>query len=68
MFDLHQGFTDEEQGEAPATVGAVALAELDVASSLARGRYRVAARQQLAAWKLLGQVAAEAVRDKLKRR
>ncbi len=67
MLDLHQGFTGEEAERAPATVTSLAVAQLGVASSLSRGHWADAARRQLVAWRLLGRVAAEAVRAKLSR-
>jgi hypothetical protein len=64
MLDLHQGFTGDEAESAPATVSSLAVAQLEVASALSKGRFREAAAQQLAAWRLLGRVAAATVRQR----
>jgi hypothetical protein len=68
MLDLHQGFTGEEAEDAPATVSSLAVAQLEVASSLIKGRFSQAALQQVAAWRLLGRVAAATVKQKLSSR
>ena len=67
MLDLHQGFTGEEARDAPATVSSLAVAQLEVASALSRRQWKDAARQQVAAWGLLGRVAAATVKDRLRR-
>jgi hypothetical protein len=53
MIDLHQGLTGEELRDVNPGLGAVAMAQIDVWSSCARGDWRAALRKQLAAWRLL---------------
>ena len=65
MIDLHQGFSGRELEEVSATLGSVAVVQLDAAMALARGQLRRAARGQLAAYKLLGRVLVEDVKKRL---
>jgi len=67
MIDLHQGFSGRELKEVSATLGSVAVVQLDAAMALARGQLRRAARGQLAAYKLLGQVLVNGVKDRFVR-
>ena len=55
MIDLHQGFSGRELDEVPPTLTSLAVVQLDAATALARGQLRRAAREQLAAARLLGQ-------------
>lgn len=65
MFDMHQGFSGEELREASPTVTSLAMTQLEVPAALVRGRFKLAARQQVEAWKLLGRLAAQTVRERL---
>ena len=67
MIDLHQGFSGRELKEVSATLGSVAVVQLDAAMALARGQLRRAARGQLAAYKLLGRVVVEGLKERLVR-
>ena len=53
MIDLHQGFSGRELNEVPPTLTSLAMVQLDAATALARGQLRRAAREQLAAARLL---------------
>jgi hypothetical protein len=64
MIDLHQGFSGRELEEVSATLGSVAVVQLDAAMALAKGEVRRAAREQLAAAKLLGRVLARGLRER----
>jgi hypothetical protein len=46
------------------TIGSVALVQLDAAMALARGQLRRAAREQLAAYRLLGRVVVRGIRER----
>ena len=67
MIDLHQGFSGRELDEVPPTLTSLAVVQLDAAAALARGQLRRAAREQLAAARLLGQALVHAVRERLGR-
>jgi hypothetical protein len=67
MIDLHQGFSGGELKEVSATLGSVAVVQLDAAMALARGQLRRAAREQLAAYRLLGQAVVRGVRERFLR-
>ena len=67
MIDLHQGFSGRELDEVPPTLTSLAVVQLDAAAALARGQLRRAAREQLAAARLLGQALVQAVRERLGR-
>ena len=67
MIDLHQGFSGRELEEVSATIGSVAVVQLDAAMALARGQLRRAARGQLFAYKLLAQVLADQVKERFLR-
>jgi hypothetical protein len=64
MIDLHQGFSGRELDEVPPTLASLAVVQLDVATALARGELRRAARGQLAAWRLAGQALVATVRER----
>lgn len=68
MFDLHQGFTNEEGDEQAPSAQAVAMAQLDAASALSKGRVRDAAVQQARAARLLGRLALARLRERLHKR
>jgi hypothetical protein len=68
MLDLHQGFSGRELEEVSATIGSVAVVQLDAAMALARGQLRRAAREQLAAYRLIGRAVARSVADRLRGR
>lgn len=71
MIDLHQGFSGHEPNpndDRPTTVADAALAQIEAASAAAKGRWRIAALQQLEAARLLGRVAGSALRDRLSRK
>ncbi len=65
MLDLHQGFSGHELDEVSPTVASVALVQLDAATALARGQWKRAARGQVAAARLLGQVMWRGVRERI---
>ena len=65
MIDLHQGFSGRELKEVSATLGSVAVVQLDATMALARGQFRRAARGQLAAYKLLGRAVVEGLKERL---
>lgn len=67
MFDLHQGFTGDELKDVPPTIGALALSQLEVAATLARGQVRRAARQQFGTLRLAGELMRNAVKERLGR-
>jgi hypothetical protein len=67
MIDLHQGFSGRELDEVPATLTSVAVVQLDVATALARGQLRRAARGQLACARLIGQALVRGLRERLAR-
>jgi uncharacterized phosphosugar-binding protein len=67
MIDLHQGFSGRELQEVAPTIGSVAVVQLDAAMALAKGQLRRAARGQLAAYKLLGRVFVEGLKERLVR-
>ena len=67
MIDLHQGFSGRELDEVPPTLTSLAVVQLDVATALARGELRRAARGQLAAARLLGQALLRGMRERLAR-
>jgi len=67
VIDLHQGFSGRELDEVPPTLTSLAVVQLDAAAALARGQLRRAAREQLAAARLLGQALVHAVRERLGR-
>jgi hypothetical protein len=67
VIDLHQGFSGRELDEVPPTLTSLAVVQLDAAAALARGQLRRAAREQLAAARLLGQALVQAVRERLGR-
>ena len=67
MIDLHQGFSGRELEEVAPTVASVAVVQLDAVTALARGQLRRAARGQLAAARLLGQVMLRGVRERIVR-
>jgi hypothetical protein len=66
MLDLHQGFSGAELKDAPPSVSSIAFAELEVAQSLSRGRFRDAAKQQLSAWRLAARLAAQTIQQKFR--
>ena len=57
MFDLHQGFTHEDRKDQRATGADVALALIDAAAALGKGRLRIFAMQQARAARLLAELA-----------
>ena len=65
MIDLHQGFSGGELKEIAPTVASVAVVQLDAAMALARGQLRRAARGQVAAARLLGQVFWRGMRERI---
>lgn len=67
MIDLHQGFSGGELKEVSPTLASLAVVELDVATALARGQLRRAARGQLAAARLFGQMVWNGVRERVGR-
>lgn len=67
MIDLHQGFTGRELQEVSPTLGSVAVVQLDATMALAKGQIRRAARGQIAAYKLLGRVFVEGLKERLSR-
>jgi hypothetical protein len=67
MIDLHQGFSGGELKEVSATLGSVAVVQLDATMALARGQLRRAARGQLAAYKLIGRAFVEGLKERLTR-
>jgi hypothetical protein len=67
MLDLHQGFTGDELKDVPPTSGSLALSQLEVAATLARGQVRRAARQQFGALRLAGELMRNAVKQRLGR-
>jgi hypothetical protein len=64
MIDMHQGFSGRELAEVSPTVGSLAFVQLDAAVALARGELRRAARDQLAAARLLGRVLIHGLRER----
>lgn len=67
MIDLHQGFSGRELEEVQPTVASVAVVQLDAAMALARGQLRRAARGQVAAARLLGQVFWRGLKERIVR-
>lgn len=67
MLDLHQGFTGDELKDVPTTIGSLAMSQLEVAATLARGQVRRAARQQFGALRLAGELMRNAVKERLGR-
>jgi hypothetical protein len=65
MLDLHQGFSGHELDQVPPTVASVAVVQLDAAMALARGQWKRAAREQVAAARLLGQLMWRGVRERI---
>jgi hypothetical protein len=68
MIDLHQGFSGRELEEVSPTITSVAVIQLDAAVALARGQLRRAAREQLAAARLLARVLVDGVRETIRYR
>ena len=64
MIDLHQGFSGRELEEVPPTLASLAVVQLDAAAALARGELRRAAREQLAAARLVGRAVVASVRER----
>jgi hypothetical protein len=67
MIDLHQGFSGRELEEVSATLGSVAVVQLDAVMALARGEVRRAARGQLAAYWLLSRAVVAGLKERLTR-
>ncbi|HXU70413.1 MAG TPA: hypothetical protein VN947_13845 [Polyangia bacterium] len=67
MIDLHQGFSGRELDEVPPTLTSLAVVQLDAAAALARGEIRRAAREQVAAARLLGRAIVQGVRERFRR-
>lgn len=67
MIDLHQGFTKDELKDLPPSAASVAIAQLEVAADLARGKVKRAARKQLGTFRMLGDVVRDAIRQRHKR-
>ena len=67
MIDLHQGFSGRELEEVPPTLTSVVVVQLDAATALARGQLRRAARDQIAAARLLGQALVRSLKERLRR-
>lgn len=67
MLDLHQGFTGDELKDVPPTIGSLAMTQLEVAATLARGQVRRAARQQVGALRLAGELMRNAIKGRLGR-
>lgn len=67
MIDLHQGFSGRELEEVKPTIGSLAVVQLDAAMALARGELRRAARDQVAAARLLGQMVIQGLRERVVR-
>ncbi|HEX2574413.1 MAG TPA: hypothetical protein VH877_32995 [Polyangia bacterium] len=67
MLDLHQGFTGDELKDVPPTIGSLALSQIEVAATLARGQVRRAARQQVGALRLAGELMRNAIKGRLGR-
>ncbi len=67
MIDLHQGFSGHELKEVEPTVASVAVVQLDAAMALAKGEIKRAAREQVAAARLLGQVIWRGLRERVVR-
>ena len=65
MIDLHQGFSGQELVDVAPTVTSVAVVQLDAALALARGQWKRAAREQMTAARLLGQVFWRGVRERI---
>lgn len=67
MIDLREGFSRQELDHVPPTLTSVAVVQLDAATALARGEVGRAARDQLAAARLLGRALVRGVRERLVR-
>lgn len=67
MFDLHQGFSGRELAEVPPTLTSLAVIQLDAATALARGQILRAAREQLAAARLLGQALVHGLKERFRK-
>ena len=67
MIDLHQGFSGRELEDVPPTLTSLAVVQLDAAAALARGELRRAAREQVAAARLLGRAIVHNMRERFRR-